>query len=106
MKKRFADIFKTKTRDEWAELFAGTDGCGAPVLSPWEAHTHPHNAARQTFVEVSGVVQPAPAPRFSRTPSTIERPPPVAGQDTDDGLAAWGVEEERVKSLRAAGAID
>ena len=106
MKERFASIFKTRTRDEWAELFAGTDACGAPVLSPWEAHTHPHNVARGTFVEVNGVVQPAPAPRFSRTPSAIGRPPPVAGQDTDEGLAAWGVDAERITSLRASGAID
>jgi alpha-methylacyl-CoA racemase len=106
MKERFSAIFKTATRDEWTERFAGTDACGAPVLSPWEAHLHPHNAARQTFVEVEGVVQPAPAPRFSRTPSSISRPPPVAGQDTDEALAAWGLDEERVASLRKAGAID
>jgi len=106
MKKRFADIFRTKTRDEWAALFEGTDACGAPVLSPWEAHLHPHNVARRTFVEVNGVVQPAPAPRFGRTPGAVHNPPPVAGQDTDEGLAGWGVEPERIASLRAAGALD
>ncbi|MHB8681968.1 MAG: CaiB/BaiF CoA transferase family protein [Acidimicrobiales bacterium] len=106
MKERFAEIFRTRTRDEWAEAFAGTDACGAPVLSPWEAHHHPHNRARGTFVEVNGVVQPGPAPRFSRTPSSVQRPPPVAGQDTDEALAAWGVADERVKALRDAGAID
>jgi alpha-methylacyl-CoA racemase len=106
MKERFAAIFKTATRDEWTERFAGSDACGAPVLSPWEAHLHPHNAARRTFVEVEGVVQPAPAPRFSRTPSSISRPPPVAGQDTDEALGAWGVDDERIASLRKAGAID
>ncbi|HUY63150.1 MAG TPA: CaiB/BaiF CoA-transferase family protein [Acidimicrobiales bacterium] len=105
MKERFAGIFRTKTRDEWTELFAGTDACGAPVLSPWEAHTHPHNVARGTFVEVNGVVQPGPAPRFSRTPSMVERPPPVAGQDTDEGLSAWGVAEDRIAALRADGAL-
>ena len=106
MKERFAAIFRTRTRDEWAELFAGTDACGAPVLSPWEAHTHPHNAARETFVEVNGVVQPGPAPRFSRTPSSVKRPPPVAGQDTDEALGAWGIDEGRISKLRSAGAID
>ena len=106
MKERFAAIFKTRTRDEWAARFEGTDACGAPVLSPWEAHTHPHNAARHTFVEVEGVVQPGPAPRFSRTPSTVQNPPPVAGADTDKALAAWGVEDSRIEALRRAGAID
>ncbi len=106
MKERFAAIFKTATRDEWAERFAGTDACGAPVLSPWEAHRHPHNAARGTFVEVDGVLQPGPAPRFSRTPSSVQRPPSVAGQDTDAALSAWGVEKTRIASLRSAGAID
>jgi alpha-methylacyl-CoA racemase len=106
MKERFASIFKSRTRDEWAELFAGTDACGAPVLSPWEAHLHPHNAARGTFVEVNGVVQPGPAPRFSRTQSAVERPPPVAGQDTDEALAAWGVDPERFAALRSSGSVD
>ena len=105
MKERFAAVFRTRTRDQWAEAFAGTDACGAPVLSPWEAHTHPHNAQRATFVEVEGVVQPAPAPRFSRTPAAVHSPPPVAGQDTDEALAAWGVDGERVASLRAEGAL-
>ena len=106
MKERFAEVFRTKTRDEWTAAFEGTDACGAPVLSPWEAHTHHHVAARNTFVEVEGVVQPAPVPRFSRTPSSIGRPPPTAGQDTDEALAAWGVADSRVAALRAAGAID
>ena len=69
MKERFAAIFRTKTRDEWTAIFDGTDACVAPVLSPWEAHEHPHNVARSTYIEVDGAVQPAPAPRFSRTPS-------------------------------------
>ena len=106
MKERFAAIFKTRTRDEWTEAFSGTDACGAPVLSPWEAHRHPHNEARGTFVDVGGVIQPGPAPRFSRTPSSISRPPPVAGQDADEALEAWGIEEARVKALRQAGAVD
>ena len=76
------------------------------MLSPWEAHTHPHNKARGTFVEVAGVVQPGPAPRFSRTPAAVHNPPPVAGQDADDALAAWGIDADRVKGLRETGVID
>jgi alpha-methylacyl-CoA racemase len=104
-KKRFAEIFKQKTRDEWTEIFGAGDGCGAPVLSPWEAHEHPHNQARETFVEVEGIVQPAPAPRFSRTPSTISRPASMPGSDTDDALADWGIDPDRIGSLRDLGAI-
>jgi alpha-methylacyl-CoA racemase len=106
LKERFAAIFRTRTRDEWAEAFAGTDACGAPVLSPWEAPTHPHNQQRETFVEVAGVVQPGPAPRFSRTPATVRNPPPVGGQDTDEALVAWGIDTDRVASLRELGVVD
>jgi alpha-methylacyl-CoA racemase len=105
MKERFAAVFATKTRQEWTDIFAGTDGCGAPVLSPWEAADHPHNIERGTFVEVDGVVQPGPAPRFSRTPGAVQRPAPVAGQDTDEALKAWGVDDGRVAALRQSGAI-
>jgi alpha-methylacyl-CoA racemase len=105
VKERFAEVFRTRSRDEWAELFSGTDACGAPVLSPWEAHTHPHNAERHTFVEVAGVLQPGPAPRFSRTPSRIQRPPPVVGEDTDEVLGAWGIEAGRIERLRETGAV-
>jgi alpha-methylacyl-CoA racemase len=105
MKERFAAVFRTRSRDEWTAAFAGTDACGAPVLSPWEAHDHPHNQYRDTFVEVDSVVQPGPAPRFSRTPSSVQRPPPVAGQDTDEALLDWGIDKDRVASLRHGGAI-
>jgi alpha-methylacyl-CoA racemase len=105
MKERFAAVFRTRTRQEWTDIFAGTDGCGAPVLSPWEAHEHPHNRHRGTFVEVDGVVQPGPAPRFSRTPGAVQRPAPVAGQDTDEALKAWGIDDARVASLRQRQAI-
>jgi alpha-methylacyl-CoA racemase len=105
MKQRFAEIFKTKTQAEWAEIFDGTDACAAPILPFFEAHTHPHNQARDTFVEVDGVVQPGPAPRFSRTPSSVSKPPSRPGQDTDQGLASWGVAAERVDALRQAGAV-
>ncbi len=106
MKERFRSIFRTRTRDEWTDAFAGTDACGAPVLSPWEAHEHPHNRDRATFVEVEGVVQPAPAPRFSRTPAAIRNPPPVAGQDAETALVDWGIDKARVVELRASGVVD
>jgi alpha-methylacyl-CoA racemase len=106
MKRRFAEIFKTKSRDEWAAIFEGTDGCGAPVLSPWEAHEHEHNRARGTFVEVEGMIQPGPAPRFSRTPSAVSRPPSFPGSDTDDALSDWGIAPDRIAKLRGLGAID
>ncbi len=77
----------------------------APVLGMGEAPSHPHNAFRGTFTEVAGVVQPAPAPRFSRTPGTIGRPPPHAGQHTDEALCDWGFQQCDIDKLRAAGAI-
>ena len=92
MKARFAAIFRTRTRDEWTAVFDGTDACVAPVLSPCEAHLHPHNAARSTFVEVEGVVQPAPAPRFSRTPSSVSRPPSFAVRTPCRVCFEWGVD--------------
>jgi alpha-methylacyl-CoA racemase len=106
LKERFAAVFRTRTRDEWAEAFAGTDGCGAPVLSPWEAHTHPHNQYRTTFVEVEGVVQPGPAPRFSRTPAAVHSAPSVAGAHAPEALRSWGISEDRIAALRAEGAVD
>jgi alpha-methylacyl-CoA racemase len=105
MKARFAEIFKSKTRDEWSAIFDGTDACVVPVLSPWEAHLHPHNVARSTFVEVNGTVQPAPAPRFSRTPSAISKPPSPPGADTISALVEWGVPEDAVTKLRESGAL-
>jgi alpha-methylacyl-CoA racemase len=105
MKERVAAVVATRTRDEWDAVFAGTDACVAPVLSPWEAHLHPHNQARSTFVEVDGVVQPAPAPRFSRTPSSISRPPSLPGGDTVSALLDWGIEEATVAKLRETGAL-
>jgi alpha-methylacyl-CoA racemase len=105
MKERFAAVFRTKTRDEWAVIFDGTDACASPVLSPSEAHQHPHNRARGTFVEIDGIVQPGPVPRFSRTPAEVSRPPSPPGADTDEALASWGVKPETVVALREAGAI-
>ncbi|MCW2307820.1 CaiB/BaiF CoA transferase family protein [Rhodobium gokarnense] len=84
-------VFATKTREEWCTLLEGTDACFAPVLDMAEAPRHPHNAARGTFVARDGVVQPAPAPRFSRTPGRVQGPPPTPGADRDAILSDWGV---------------
>jgi len=98
-------VFKAKTRDEWCRLLEGSDVCFAPVLSMSEAPTHPHHRARGTFVEVEGVVQPAPAPRFSRTPGKIQRPPPSPGEHGNQVLADWGFSSDEIDSLSKAGAI-
>ena len=105
MRERFAAIFKTRTRDEWCAHFDGKEVCFAPVLSMAEAPEHPHLKARSTFVEFDGVLQPAPAPRFSRTPGAIQRGAPRPGQHSDEALAAWGFSDDERASLRAAGAI-
>ncbi|MBW2241528.1 MAG: CoA transferase [Deltaproteobacteria bacterium] len=105
MRDRLTAIFKAKTRDEWNAIMEGTDVCYAPVLNIGEAYEHPHNKHRGTFVESGGFMQPAPAPRFSRTPGSIDRPSPHAGQDTDEGLVSWGLTSEDVKKLRELGAI-
>jgi alpha-methylacyl-CoA racemase len=91
LKAKLKDVIKTKSRDEWCQIMDATDVCFAPVLSLAEAPSHPHNAARKTFVELDGVVQPAPAPRFSATPGVIQGPPPAIGAHTDDVLTDWGV---------------
>lgn len=104
-KEELRAIFKTKTRDEWCEIMEYTDICFAPVLSMAEAPEHPHNKERGTFTHVAGVVQPRPAPRFSRTDSSIQRPPPHAGQHTDEVLADFGFSTEDLAALRESGAI-
>jgi alpha-methylacyl-CoA racemase len=105
MKQRLASIFKQKTRDEWCKIMEGTDVCFAPVLAMKEAPSHPHNALRKTFVEVAGMVQPAPAPRFSRTPNEIVRPPAHAGQHSAEVLADFGFAAAEIEKLRASKAI-
>ena len=105
MKQRFAEVFKTRTRDEWTALAVGTQSCIAPVLSMAEAPRHAHVQQRGCFVEVEGVVQPAPAPRFSRTPGAIQNPPPHPGQDTEAVLGDWGFSAQEQHALRAAGAV-
>ena len=103
---KLAAILLTKPRDEWCALFEGTDACVAPVLDMDEAPDHPHNRARATFTTVDDVIQPAPAPRLSRTPAAIQGPPPAPGADTEAVLLAWGFGETEVAALRAAGAIE
>ena len=105
MKRRVAAIFRTKTRDEWCKIMEGSDVCFAPVLSMAEAPTHPHNLHRRTFVDYAGVTQAAPAPRFSRTPGSISRPPPFPGQHTDEILREAGFAAEQLSALRASGAV-
>ena len=103
LREAIADAFASRTRSEWTAVFDGTDACVAPVLSLTEASGHPHLAARETFVDVAGVVQPAPAPRFSRTVAPRPTPPPAVGADTADVLRDWGVDD--VDALIAAGVV-
>jgi alpha-methylacyl-CoA racemase len=105
MKQRLAETFAKKTRAEWEKIFEDSDACVAPVLDQDEAHAHEHLRARHTFVEIAGVVQPAPAPRFERTPTSTPTPPARPGANTDAALQAWGFSAEEVSDLRAAGAI-
>lgn len=104
-KARFAEVFLGKTRAEWCKILEGSDACFAPILSMGEAPKHPHNVARKTFVESNGIVQPAPAPRFSRTEPEIQGPPPQRGEHTDVALADWGFAADEIAALRAEGAI-
>ncbi|MBK6857421.1 MAG: CoA transferase [Microthrixaceae bacterium] len=105
LKERFAEVFRSKTRDEWCQIMEGTDVCFAPVLTMEEAPHHPHIAQRGTYTEVEGLTQPAPVPRFSRTPGAVARPPAHAGQHTDEVLAEWGVDADVIAGRRASGAI-
>ncbi|MHB1485992.1 MAG: CaiB/BaiF CoA transferase family protein [Acidimicrobiales bacterium] len=105
MKERLAEVFKTKTRAQWCELMERTDVCFAPVLTMAEAAEHPHNRARGTFIEIDGVTQPAPAPRFSRTTAEVSRPASRPGEHTDEVLTDWGFDSSDVAKLRASGAI-
>jgi alpha-methylacyl-CoA racemase len=96
-KERLIEVFKTKTRDEWAAIFEPAEACTTAIYGLREAAAHPHNVARGTFVEHGGVLQPAPAPRFSRTPSEIG--------DGEGALAAWGFSESEIAGLRESGAV-
>jgi alpha-methylacyl-CoA racemase len=105
LKRKLSEVFKTKTRAQWNEIMEGTDVCYAPVLRMSEAAQHPHNVARNTFIEVAGVTQPAPAPRYSRTATNLPTAPAHAGQHTRAVLADWGVDAARIDTLIASGAI-
>jgi len=104
MRTKLETIFRLKTRDEWCKLLEGTDVCFAPVLTLGEAPAHPHNKARNAFIEVDGVVQPAPAPRFSGTPLEIRQGPPAPGANTAGTLASWGFSKQEVATLLESGA--
>jgi len=102
MRQRMAARFLTKTRDEWAEIFRGKDGCGAPVLNASEAWEHPHMKSRGTFapsVSHPGKFEPAPAPKLSRTPGHIPRPDPIPGGDTKAVLLGLGITEDKANDM-------
>jgi alpha-methylacyl-CoA racemase len=105
MRARFTEVFKGRTREEWTEIFEGTDACVAPVLGLGEAPAHPHVTARSGFMDVGGLTQPAPAPRFSRTPAETPAPPVRAGEHTDTALTDLGLSPEEIAELRRRGAI-
>jgi alpha-methylacyl-CoA racemase len=105
LKQRLAGVFATKTRDEWCALMETTDVCFAPVLTMSEAAQHPHNMERGTFVNVAGTMQPAPAPRFSRTDAEIAMPPAHPGQHSVEILRDWGFEDARIEALLASRAV-
>lgn len=100
-KEKVAAMIKTKTRDEWCEILEGTDVCFAPIMNMTEAPSHPHNQSRDTFVDVEGVTQPAPAPRFSRTPSSIQKPPSAPGADSAEVLRDWGLDAAVISELQS-----
>ncbi|MAT05298.1 MAG: carnitine dehydratase [Acidimicrobiaceae bacterium] len=104
LKQRLAELFRTKSRDEWCEIMEHTDVCFAPVLRMDEAAQHPHNVERGTFIAPGGVTQPAPAPRFSRTAAEVDRPPAHDGQHTREVLTEWGIDAARVDALLESGA--
>ncbi len=105
LKRRMAEVFRSRTRDEWAESFERSDACVSPVLGLSEAPAHPHNVARGTFVDVDSVTQNAPAPRFSRTPAGTPRPAATPGADTESVLREAGFDERRLGSLSDRGVI-
>lgn len=105
LRRRLAEAFRTRTQAEWCDLLEGSDACFAPVLTLAEAREHPHSRARGAIVDVDGVAQPAPAPRFLGTPAGPPRPPVAPGTDTDAILHDWGVAESERDACRAGGAF-
>jgi alpha-methylacyl-CoA racemase len=105
LSQRLAQVFRTKSQAEWCAELEHTDVCFAPVLTLSAAAEHPHNRARRTFVEANGKLQPAPAPRFSRTPAAIGTAPAHPGEHSREVLAEWGVPASRIEELVARGAV-
>ncbi len=105
MKQKLRAALRTRTRDEWCALFADADACVTPVLDMNEAPHHPHNQARHSFVEAAGLVQPAPAPRFSRTPASIQGPPAVSTHPAAAWLADWGFSADEIAEFES-GSVD
>ncbi|MEY3053856.1 MAG: alpha-methylacyl-CoA racemase [Actinomycetota bacterium] len=105
LKERIAEVFRTKTRSEWCSIMEATDVCFAPVLTMSEAATHPHNVERNMIIDIAGVKQPAPAPRFSRTIPEVSGPPAHPGQHTREILSEWGFDAKRIDALLASGAV-
>jgi alpha-methylacyl-CoA racemase len=105
LRERFAAVFAQRTRDDWAQAFAGTDACVAPVLTAAEVASHPHNAARGVFIDVGGVTQPAPAPRFSRSAAQPPQPPVRPGADTGAVLGDLGLSQAEIAALRTSGVV-
>ena len=104
-KEEIKKIFLKKTRDEWCELMEGTDVCFAPVLDMSEAPQHPHNKERKTFIDLEGVTQPAPAPRFSRTEPEVVSSPSIVGEHTNEVLSSIGLSEEDISTLKTSGSV-
>jgi alpha-methylacyl-CoA racemase len=105
LKERFATVFRTRSREEWEAVFDGTDACVAPVLGLTEAPHHPHNVARSVFIERDGIVQPAPAPRFDRTPNELDRLPPAPGEHTAEILSELGYDDAGIAELLDSGDV-
>ena len=105
LREKLGHVIAQKARDEWCQIMDATDVCFAPVLDLDEAPKHAHNVARQTFLEIDGVVQPAPAPRFSVTPGAIQGPPPAVGAHDQQALTEWGFTSDQIADLRSAGAL-
>jgi alpha-methylacyl-CoA racemase len=105
MKERLIEVFKTKSQAQWCELMEGTDLCFAPVLNYREAPAHPHNAARNTYIDIDGLTQPAPAPRFARSDCATPSSPSSEGADTQEVLTQWGFSEQEITALGVDGAL-
>jgi alpha-methylacyl-CoA racemase len=105
LKAKLAEVIKRKTQAEWCEIMDATDVCFAPVLDLEDAPKHAHNVARETFLTIEGVVQPAPAPRFSATPGKVQHPPAAIGAHDRSALADWGFSDDEFKALQGTGAV-